>query len=134
MENMIDLNDDFYRYKMPIISLKHLHKKGGRTCIENIVELEKSLDRNKMLIIKYIGYKLNCQCEYDKSQGAIFNCIFTSIKPILNEFIEIFILCKQCRNPETSLILKKKSLKMICKSCGFSSDVANPKNSLLAYL
>jgi hypothetical protein len=42
---------------------------------------------------------------------------------LLDAFIEKYVLCKQCRNPETKMLLSKHSIDLQCAACGHLSNI-----------
>lgn len=77
-------------------------------------------------IIKYFAYELGTPGIYDaKSQSGMLRGKYddSQLALVLDQFIDQFILCQACQNPETLLYLNKKALKLQCKACGASSMV-----------
>ena len=53
---------------------------------------------------------------------------------ILDVFIDKFVLCAECKNPETVFIFEKNDLiKMDCKACGAKSEV-DLRHKLVGYI
>jgi translation initiation factor 2 beta subunit (eIF-2beta)/eIF-5 len=120
--NIPKLNQDtFFRYKRDEIEIKVLNTNGGNTELSNIKTISEQLGDDIELIIKYIKKKINTNIT-KKNNTYIINKIITKneIEDILEEYIELFILCKSCLNPEFSKTKTKKEEIRICKACGTS--------------
>ncbi|KPJ04636.1 PREDICTED: eukaryotic translation initiation factor 5 [Papilio xuthus] len=117
--------DAFYRYKMPRICAKVEGKGNGiKTVIVNMPEVAKALGRPATYPTKYFGCELGAQTQFDfKNERFIVNGSHDSAKlqDLLDGFIRKFVLCPECDNPETELIVstKKNSISQGCKACGY---------------
>jgi len=121
-----DVEDSFYRYKMPVLKAKVEGKGNGiKTVIENMAEIAKALDRPPEYPTKFFGFELGlltkCEPENNKfvvngkhDQEALSQC--------LDKFIEKYVVCKQCRNPETELTVKGEIITSKCRACGKTSN------------
>jgi len=128
---MVNVNrkvtDPFYRYKMPKIIAKVEGKGNGiKTVIVNMVEIAKSLARPPAYPTKFFGCELGAQTQIDKKNDRfIVNGSHTGdkLQDILDIFIEKFVLCDECDNPETTFVVqpKKEKITSICSACGHSS-------------
>ncbi|KAF9763366.1 Eukaryotic translation initiation factor 5 [Nosema granulosis] len=126
---MIDINrtttDLHYRYKMPRISIQH--SGGSKTILVNLQEVSSSLKRDPLHILKYISYDLATQTKVDSKKyivngkhdaRRIQDCIF--------DFIDLFVLCSKCENPETFYV-DAGGLSKECLACGEKTKVPNHK-------
>lgn len=116
------VTDMFYRYKMPKIIVKVEGKGNGiKTRIVNMSEIAKALDRPPSYPTKYFGCELGAQTTIDhKTDKYIVNGSHTSDKmqDMLDGFIQKFVLCPKCENPETTLTVHKQSISQRCMACG----------------
>ena len=91
---------------------------GIKTIIMNMVEVSKSLNRTPNYIVKYFGYELGAGTQMTKGRYVVNGAHRSdTLQGILDGFIHRFVLCSECRNPETALRCSK-SLKMVCSACG----------------
>jgi len=109
-------NDKFYRYKMPEIIVS---REGKRTVLANLDQVAKSLHRDPFQIMKFIGMSLGCIPTIDGTK-CILNGSFDSdrVQAMIYEYIDIFVLCKECGNPETKFQCLEGRLERKCNSCG----------------
>lgn len=120
-----NVSDAFYRYKMPRIQAKVEGKGNGiKTVIVNMMEVAKAIGRPATYPTKYFGCELGAQTQFDfKNDRYIVNGSHDAAKlqDLLDGFIRKFVLCPECDNPETDLIvsMKKGTISQGCKACGF---------------
>ncbi|KAG4103518.1 hypothetical protein H8356DRAFT_165645 [Neocallimastix lanati (nom. inval.)] len=132
-----DVKDSFYRYKMPKMSVKIEGKGNGiKTVIPNMSDIAKALSRPPTYPTKYFGFELGAQvkCE-EKNDRYIINGQHESkkLQDLLDGFIDKFVLCGHCKNPETDLIINKNGIIRDCKACGKRSEVDH-KHKLTAFI
>lgn len=128
---MIDINrsnkDLYYRYKMPKVNLRHEGKSGGRTIVVNLDDISNSLRRKSNYILKYLGYELATQVKSDKGKYILNGKHdLTRIQDIIYDFIDAYVICPCCENPETFYI-NEGTLGMECLACGKKSKVKDVK-------
>lgn len=120
-----NVSDAFYRYKMPRILAKVEGKGNGiKTVIVNMMEVAKAIGRPPTYPTKYFGCELGAQTQFDfKNDRYIVNGSHDAVKlqDLLDGFIRKFVLCPECDNPETDLLVsaKKGTISQGCKACGF---------------
>ncbi|RAL63690.1 hypothetical protein DID88_003733 [Monilinia fructigena] len=105
-----DVKDNFYRYKMEKIQSK----------IEE----------------KYFGFELGAQTNTNPADDRwIINGAHeaSKLQDYLDGFINKFVLCKECKNPETEVIFKDGNIVLDCKACGKRSLV-DPRLKLSGFI
>jgi len=122
-----DVSDPFYRYKMERIQTKIEGKGNGiKTVVVNLPSVAQSLARPGAHVIKYFGFELGAQTNIDpKDDRWIINGAHDSqkLQEHLDGFINKFVLCKKCKNPETIVNVKDGRIHLDCKACGELSEV-----------
>jgi len=119
-----NVQDAFYRYKMPRLQAKVEGKGNGvKTVIPNMVDIARALGRPPTYPTKYFGCELGAQTQFDyKNERYIVNGSHDAAKlqDMLDGFIKKFVLCENCDNPETDIKVnvKKQILVSSCKACG----------------
>lgn len=120
-----NVSDAFYRYKMPRILAKVEGKGNGiKTVIVNMLEVAKAIGRPATYPTKYFGCELGAQTQFNfKNDRYIVNGSHDAAKlqDLLDGFIRKYVLCPECDNPETDLLVsaKKGTISQGCKACGF---------------
>ncbi|KAJ3077142.1 hypothetical protein HDU98_007527 [Podochytrium sp. JEL0797] len=132
MSNMInirsDVKDKFYRYKMPKLISKIEGKGNGiKTVIPNISDVAKALSRPPSYPTKFFGIELGAQTKIEeKLDKYIVNGAHDAekLQTVLDGFINKFVLCPSCKNPETDLIIQKdETITRNCNACGANLPV-----------
>ncbi|KAJ3927684.1 MAG: domain found in IF2B/IF5-domain-containing protein [Lentinula lateritia] len=126
-----DVDDKFYRYRMPLLTTKIEGKGNGiKTVIPNMADVARALSRPPAYPTKFFGCELGAQTSFDeKNERYIVNGAHDAnrLRELLDGFIDKFVLCKSCKNPETELIILKqgRSEDIIrdCKACGERTGV-----------
>jgi translation initiation factor 5 len=122
-----DNPDTFYRYKMEPLQTKIEGKGNGiKTVVVNLSSVANSLARPGSYLIKYFGFELGAQTNIDPADDRwIINGAHDSAKlqDYLDGFINKFVLCKKCKNPETDVQIKDGHITLDCKACGQRTDV-----------
>ncbi|KAI5191269.1 translation initiation factor 5 [Nematocida sp. AWRm77] len=122
-------SDAFYRYKMSPVSVKVEGRGNGiKTVLMNIEEISRSLDRDPKHITKYLSYEMGALSSIDeKNNKYIVNGAHEKerVQEYLFNFIDTFVLCKECKNPETTLFCSdsRKTVHQQCAACGYEGIV-----------
>lgn len=114
-----EIEDPHYRYKMPILNIKSEGRGNGlKTRLCNINDIAKALERDPNHIAKFFGFELGTQVT--TQDGFLLNGQHEpqALMLLLDSFIEKYVLCEWCQNPETDFFVKKQSLRLKCRACG----------------
>lgn len=131
-----DNTDPFYRYKMPPIQSKTEGRGNGiKTAIVNLAEVARALNRPPAYLVKFFGYELGAQTQILNDRYLVNGAHDSNeLQDSLDGFINKFVLCGSCKNPETEIVLKgKDSLERDCKACGKISMI-DPKHKLYSFI
>ncbi|KAF9533888.1 domain found in IF2B/IF5-domain-containing protein [Crepidotus variabilis] len=126
-----DVDDKFYRYRMPLLTTKIEGKGNGiKTVIPNMTDVARALSRPPTYPTKFFGCELGAQTTFDeKNERYIVNGAHQAdrLRELLDTFIEKFVLCASCKNPETELVILKsgrqEDIIRDCKACGERTGV-----------
>ncbi|KAE9386527.1 hypothetical protein BT96DRAFT_1026193, partial [Gymnopus androsaceus JB14] len=126
-----DVEDKFYRYRMPLLNTKIEGKGNGiKTVIPNMADVARALSRPPTYPTKFFGCELGAQTSFDeKNERYIVNGAHDAnrLRELLDGFIDKFVLCKSCKNPETELVILKQGrtedIIRDCKACGERTGV-----------
>ena len=105
--------DPYYRYKMPKMVINN---KKNHTIIENIDDLSGALKRETSELLKMFSQNLSTNANL-KNNSLAGTHTYEQLHAHLMNYIDKFIICSNCNNPETTYILSKKSVKLQCKAC-----------------
>eukprot|EP01120_Amphizonella_sp_Union-15-10_P010165 TRINITY_DN4037_c0_g1_i2.p1 TRINITY_DN4037_c0_g1~~TRINITY_DN4037_c0_g1_i2.p1 ORF type:complete len:393 (-),score=90.75 TRINITY_DN4037_c0_g1_i2:67-1245(-) len=123
-----DIDDEFHRYKMPVLQTKVEGRGNGiKTVIVNMKAIAEALERPPSYPTKFFGVELGAHTICDDSADRYLvngKHDADSLYKILDDFIDKYVLCKQCdRNPETEMLIKGERIELKCKACGGRSQV-----------
>lgn len=114
--------DSSYRYKMPRLTPRKMSSGNGvKTSIINSSDIAKAINRTQACLTQWFGYALACQSRISSQSNQIVLNGDHSPKKLqdsLYEFIDYFILCPCCSNPETTMDKKGNQLLLHCHACG----------------
>ena len=119
---LANAGDAYYRYKMPKLVVKIEGKGNGvKTVLPNLIDVADALERPVEYLFKFFIYELGVSSK-TAGEGRTRSFVLMgdhalALKGILNQFIERYVQCKTCGNPETTIIVTRK-LCMTCKACG----------------
>jgi translation initiation factor 5 len=113
---------------MPVLLTKIEGKGNGiKTVVPNMSDVARALSRPPTYPTKFFGSELGAQTSVDeKNDRYIVNGAHNAarLRELLDAFIEKFVLCGSCKNPETDLIITKSEMIVRdCKACGERTDV-----------
>lgn len=116
---------------MPILLTKIEGKGNGiKTVIPNMSDVARALSRPPTYTTKFFGCELGAQTSFDeKNDRYIVNGAHNAerLRELLDGFIDKFVLCKSCKNPETELVILKngrnENIIRDCKACGERTDI-----------
>jgi len=132
-----DVSDPFYRYKMERLQSKIEGKGNGiKTVVANLSTVAQQLARPPTYVIKYFGFELGAQTTNDpKDDRWIINGAHeaSKLQDYLDGFINKFVLCRSCKNPETVISIKDQRILMDCKACGTITE-ADPRQKLSSFI
>ena len=122
-----DESDEFYRYKMPKINTQITGKGNGiQTVLTNIKDVASAIEHPLDVITKYLSFTLGSNY-YPEKNFLTGKHLVQDIQKYIMEYINTFVLCDSCKNPETifSVEGKKKNIELYiqCASCGYRTKI-----------
>ena len=131
------VDDPEYRYKMPAVFGKIEGSGNGiKTAIPNITDVGLSLHRAPGEVNKFFGCELGAQTTYsEETDRAIINGAHTddALQNLMHRYIELFVLCPNCRLPETEYKIKNECIFHRCMACG-CKDMVDMNHKLCNYI
>jgi len=129
------VEDEFYRYKMPVLRAKVEGRGNGiKTVIENCADISKALDRNPEYVCKFFGFELGALTSTQNDKYVVNGKHDAEdLAKVLDIFIEKFVLCGGCRNPETNVTIKGDKIFLNCRACGKITQ-CDPTNRLVSFM
>lgn len=131
------VDDPEYRYKMPTVFGKLEGRgNGSKTVIPNITAVGQSLHRDPGEVNKFFGCELGAQTTYSvETDRAVVNGHHTdkALQDIMHKYIEAFVVCPNCRLPETEYKIKSGVIFHKCAACG-AKDMVDMTHKLCNYI
>jgi len=95
------------------------HIQGNKTIIINFIPIANSLNREPEHLLKFLLRELATPGQIDK-QRIIFNRKIksTQINQKIEQYTNIFVLCQECKKPDTKLIKEGRINSIKCMACG----------------
>jgi len=128
MLNINSTSDEHYRYKMPEIEAKIESRGNGiKTLIPNLSKVSKAISRPTKYTTKYLAFELGSMAKIDEQLDRYL--IMGAHPPeklqaVIYKFIENYVLCHSCKNPETHIVVEgKKMASLSCTACGATSPL-----------
>lgn len=131
------VDDPSYRYKMPRLVPKVEGRGNGiKTVIVNVCDIGTSLNRDASEITKFFGCELGAQTTMSIEEDRyIVNGSHNpqQLQQLMAKYIELFVLCKNCRLPETHYKIKGDTIYQKCVACG-SKDPCDMTHKLSSFI
>ena len=118
IQGINDIIDPCYRYTMTKLNVT---KQKNKIIIDNLEEVCKDIDRDPNLLVNYFKKKFNTSFTYKDGTIATTrtNLTYQDFETVLREFIEFYVLCEQCKLPETEFQKNKEEILLLCKCCSY---------------
>lgn len=92
---------------------------GRKTILKNAGQVCKILKRDIQHLLKYFVKETGIPATNDDTKIVLNGNVNSfRVKQIYDRYIEEFVLCKQCKKPETRIIVEKGVLLLKCDACG----------------
>ena len=93
-----------------------------------MLDVAHDLARPPIYITKFFGFELGAQAKLvgeGPTQRHIVNGAHDKekLQDLLDGFINKFVLCGECKNPETTLVVKNNYVLRECKACGKRTEI-----------
>ena len=98
---------------------------GTKTIIKNFGPVCEKLRREKEALAKYLSKELAVPAEVQKERLVLHRKIVGGIvNQKLEEFIARYVICKECKKPDTKINELGHGLKqLICEACGARNSI-----------
>ena len=99
---------------------------GNKTLVRNIMIISGTARRNPEDIARYISKEFSVPVNIEE-QRLIINGRFLAddIKRRIAKYFELYVICKECKKPDTHLEQAEKGMYLICEACGARYWVKN---------
>eukprot|EP00758_Cryptobia_borreli_P000442 Tbor_TRINITY_DN109_c0_g1::TRINITY_DN109_c0_g1_i1::g.11963::m.11963/K03262/EIF5; translation initiation factor 5 len=126
-------DDIHYRYKMPAIeTARESGGNGVKTVFLNLIEVSAALSRPAEAVHKHLGNSVGAQATINKKEKKFFvmgEFPKERIQDLIFDFVNKYVLCKHCSNPETKLEVIRNVSSLKCAGCGKLSALPSDRIS-----
>lgn len=112
----------FERFEPPALDVQ---VQGNKTILRNFEFICTKLRREPAILAKYLSKELAIPSTIDGSKLILHGKIYErSLNEKLNNFINLYVICKECKRPDTKLVDHERGVRMlVCEACGARSPV-----------
>ncbi len=97
---------------------------GKNTVIRNFQEICGVLRREPDHVIGYLARELGCPGVLDLPRAYLKSKIpKDSIATRLREYVEKYVICSECKRPDTHLVKEGRLMLLVCEACGAQRPV-----------
>ncbi len=100
-------------------------QQGNKTIVKNFTPIVKALNRDIGHATKYLAKETATNAIIDETGRLVLNGRFSNrqINDLIKSYINQFVICPECKRPDTN-ITEKQGIKMLhCEACGAISAV-----------
>ena len=109
------------RFSVPVIDSVTI---GSQTVIKNFAEVSAALRRDPKHILKFLSKELATPANLDVGRALLQTRLpQRSIQTKLEVYVREFVICRECKRPDTRLEKIDRITAMICEACGARSSV-----------
>ena len=125
MKKMPDTKGPKERFVMPV---PKVYYEGKTTVLENFAAIADAFDREPEHLMKYMLQEMGTAGKIEGHRG-VFQGKFAeqAIARQIDSYFEEYVVCSECRLPDTHLIKSDRVLMLKCDSCGAHRPVRKRK-------
>ena len=129
MKKMPDTKGPKERFVMPTPKVFY---EGKTTVLENFGAIAVSFDRDPEHLMKYLLQEMGTAGKIDSHRG-VFQGKFPeqAITRQIYSYFEEYVVCSECRLPDTHLIKSDRVLMLQCDACGAHRSVRKRKSAVI---
>ena len=104
------------RFQIPRGTIFH---EGNTTILKNFTEIANLVARDPKHLLSYLLKELGT-AGGQEGERAIFQGKIpgSKMQDRINSYIDNYVLCKECKRPDTYLVRENRTLVMRCEACG----------------
>lgn len=125
MKKMPDTKGPKERFVMPV---PKVYYEGKTTVLENFTAIADAFDREPEHLMKYMLQEMGTAGKIEGHRG-VFQGKFAelAISRQIDSYFEEYVVCSECRLPDTHLIKSDRVLTLKCDACGAHRPVRKRK-------
>lgn len=101
---------------------------GNQTIIRNFSQIAEVLRRDPKHILKYLTREFATPGGFDGTRATFQSKIYPKLmEKKLESYVKEYIICKECKKPDTKIIKEDRITFLKCDACGAKSSVKSIK-------
>jgi len=120
-EKLPKIEEQIDRFRIPIVETMI---QGNQTIIKNFSQISEILRRDPSHILKFLTKELATPAGLN-NERAILQAKLSQkiIQQKLEIYVNDYVLCKECKKPDTKLIKEDRITFLKCEACGAKSSL-----------
>jgi len=131
MESYENLLEEAYQKVKPIKASERFeipkiegHIEGTKTILTNLQQIASHIRRDINHLLKYLLRELATSGKIEGNRVILQRKIpSVKINEKIQQYVEEFVLCRECKKPDTELIKKERFMFVHCLACGAKHSV-----------
>ncbi|MFH1306331.1 MAG: translation initiation factor IF-2 subunit beta [Candidatus Micrarchaeota archaeon] len=120
-KNLPDIMLSKERFEPPVAIVQ---PQGSKTIIPNFDLICQKLRREPKFLAKYLGKELAIPTSMDGPRLILHGKIYErQVGERLSNFIKYYVICKECKRPDTKIKDEGGVKMLVCEACGARSPV-----------
>jgi translation initiation factor 2 subunit 2 len=120
---MQHIDDD--RFKVPKAEIFY---EGNTTVLKNFDKIIDAINREADHVMKFLLGSVGTAGDLDGGRAVFQGKIpAKTIQDRLNEYIDTYVICTECKRPDTHLLKKDRTILIRCDACGAFRSVGSMK-------
>jgi len=120
-EKLPKVEEQIDRFRIPV---PDTITQGNQTIIKNFSQIAETLRRDPAHILKYLTKELATPAGLDGSRAILQSKVPQKlIQQKIEAYAVDYVLCKECKRPDTKLIKEDRIIFIKCEACGAKSSV-----------
>jgi len=110
------------RFQMPEVES---FVQGHKTIVRNFASILKVINRDKKHLFKFLAKETATSAAIDENNRLVLSGKFgrQQVNELITAYISQFILCPECKRPDTKVVEKQGVRLLKCSACGAISSV-----------
>lgn len=98
---------------------------GNKTIVKNFSLILKTVSRDQKHLFKYLVKETATSASIDENNRLVLNGKFSreQVNKLIESYISQFLLCPECKRPDTTVVEKQGVRMLKCEACGALSSV-----------
>ena len=120
-EKLPKIGEESDRFQIPKIESI---LQGNQTIITNFSQIAEALRRKPKHLLKYLTREFATPGGFDGTRATFQSKIpFRLMEKKLESYVKEYVLCKECKKPDTKLVREDRITFLKCDACGAKSSV-----------